>query len=111
MPLKWFCCRFRPPRLPKTHPMREHTGFAYISQFLQGSSLDMAKLKKSPAKTTKRVARVEVKSSTKVPDDRHDRVIEPVKGKLGVMIPGMGAVATTFVAGVEAIRKGIAHPI
>ena len=37
--------------------------------------------------------------------------IEPAKGKLGVMIPGMGAVATTFVAGVEAIRKGIAKPI
>ena len=37
--------------------------------------------------------------------------IEPAKGKLGVMIPGMGAVATTFVAGVEAIRKGLASPI
>src|SRR5260370_10982366 len=37
--------------------------------------------------------------------------IQPAKGKLGVMIPGMGAVATTFVAGVEAIRKGIASPI
>src|SRR6201994_508371 len=33
------------------------------------------------------------------------------KGKLGVMIPGMGAVATTFVAGVEAVRKGISAPI
>ena len=33
------------------------------------------------------------------------------KGKLGVMLPGMGAVATTFVAGVEAIRKGLAKPI
>jgi myo-inositol-1-phosphate synthase len=33
------------------------------------------------------------------------------KGKLGVMLPGMGAVATTFVAGVEAIRKGISKPI
>jgi myo-inositol-1-phosphate synthase len=33
------------------------------------------------------------------------------KGKLGVMIPGMGAVATTFVAGVEAVRKGLAKPI
>ena len=33
------------------------------------------------------------------------------KGKLGVLIPGMGAVATTFVAGVEAVRKGIAKPI
>src|ERR1041385_7165646 len=38
-------------------------------------------------------------------------VIQPAKGKLGVMIPGMGAVATTFVAGVEAVRKGIAKPI
>src|SRR5499427_1102907 len=37
--------------------------------------------------------------------------IEAAKGKLGVMIPGMGAVATTFVAGVEAIRKGLAKPI
>jgi myo-inositol-1-phosphate synthase len=37
--------------------------------------------------------------------------MEPAKGKLGVMIPGMGAVATTFVAGVEAVRKGLAKPI
>ncbi len=37
--------------------------------------------------------------------------IAPATGKLGVMIPGMGAVATTFMAGVEAIRKGIAEPI
>jgi len=37
--------------------------------------------------------------------------IAPASGKLGVMIPGMGAVATTFIAGVEAIRKGIAEPI
>jgi len=37
--------------------------------------------------------------------------IQAANGKLGVMIPGMGAVATTFVAGVEAIRKGLAKPI
>src|ERR1700757_1494994 len=37
--------------------------------------------------------------------------IAPAKGKLGVMIVGMGAVATTFVAGVEAVRRGIAKPI
>ncbi len=37
--------------------------------------------------------------------------IGAAKGKLGIMIPGMGAVATTFVAGVEAIRKGISKPI
>ena len=37
--------------------------------------------------------------------------LKPAKGKLGIMIPGMGAVATTFVAGVEAIRRGHAKPI
>src|SRR5438309_10492037 len=37
--------------------------------------------------------------------------IEAPKGKLGVMIPGMGAVATTLIAGVEAVRRGFAKPI
>ncbi len=37
--------------------------------------------------------------------------IQAPRGKLGIMIPGMGAVATTFVAGVEAVRKSIAKPI
>jgi myo-inositol-1-phosphate synthase len=37
--------------------------------------------------------------------------IAPATGKLGVMIPGMGAVATTFVAGVEAVRRGLSKPI
>ena len=37
--------------------------------------------------------------------------VAPAQGKLGIMIPGMGAVATTFVAGVEAVRKGISSPI
>src|SRR5512135_1219561 len=37
--------------------------------------------------------------------------IRPAKGKLGVMIPGMGAVATTFVARVEAVRRGLAQPV
>lgn len=32
-------------------------------------------------------------------------------GKLGIMMPGLGAVATTFIAGVYAIRRGIAKPI
>src|SRR5438067_11641113 len=34
--------------------------------------------------------------------------IQAPKGKLGVMIPGMGAVATTFISGVEAVRRGLA---
>jgi myo-inositol-1-phosphate synthase len=44
-------------------------------------------------------------------DQRSGTEIQAPKGKLGVMIPGMGAVATTFVAGVEAVRKGLAKPI
>ena len=39
------------------------------------------------------------------------QTIEPAKGKLGILIPGLGAVATTFIAGVEAVKKGIAQPI
>ena len=37
--------------------------------------------------------------------------ITPATGKLGIMIPGMGAVATTLIAGVEAVRRGLAKPI
>jgi myo-inositol-1-phosphate synthase len=37
--------------------------------------------------------------------------IKPAHGKLGVLLPGMGAVATTFVAGVEAVRRGKAKPL
>src|SRR5690349_16790299 len=34
----------------------------------------------------------------------------PHAGKLLVLTPGMGAVATTFIAGVEAVRRGLAKP-
>ena len=37
--------------------------------------------------------------------------VKPASGKLGILMPGMGAVATTFIAGVMAIRKGIGHPV
>ncbi len=36
--------------------------------------------------------------------------IPPASGKLGVLLPGMGAVATTFVAGVEAVKAGLGEP-
>ena len=49
------------------------------------------------------------KSSSQEPADSSP--IQPANGKLGIMIPGMGSVATTLVAGVEAVRKGIAKPI
>src|SRR5438094_5329892 len=37
--------------------------------------------------------------------------IETPSGKLGVLIPGLGAVSTTFISGVEAVKKKIAQPI
>lgn len=40
-----------------------------------------------------------------------DITIEKPTGKLGVLLPGLGAVATTFIAGIAAIKKGIALPI
>ncbi|KIE49375.1 MAG: inositol-3-phosphate synthase [marine actinobacterium MedAcidi-G2B] len=37
--------------------------------------------------------------------------IEPASGKLGILTPGIGAVSSTFIAGVIAARKGLAAPI
>jgi myo-inositol-1-phosphate synthase len=37
--------------------------------------------------------------------------IPPAKGKLGVLLPGMGAVTSTFIAGVELVKKGLGKPI
>jgi myo-inositol-1-phosphate synthase len=37
--------------------------------------------------------------------------IQEADGRLGVLIPGLGAVATTMIAGVEAIKKGLALPV
>ena len=37
--------------------------------------------------------------------------IKPASGRLGVLTPGLGAVATTFIAGVIAARQGLAAPI
>jgi myo-inositol-1-phosphate synthase len=37
--------------------------------------------------------------------------IAPADGKLGVLLPGLGAVSTTFIAGVEAVKRGLAAPI
>ncbi len=42
---------------------------------------------------------------------RETPTIAPAEGKLGVLLPGLGAVSTTFIAGVEAIKKGVAAPI
>lgn len=37
--------------------------------------------------------------------------IKEPKGKMGILIPGIGAVSTTMIAGVMAIRKGLSKPI
>ena len=38
-------------------------------------------------------------------------MIKETKGKLGILLPGMGAVASTLIAGVYAVNKGISKPI
>jgi myo-inositol-1-phosphate synthase len=43
--------------------------------------------------------------------EKNGAEIAPAKGKLGVLLVGLGAVSTTFIAGVEAIKKGLAEPI
>ena len=37
--------------------------------------------------------------------------IASADGKLGILLPGLGAVATTLIAGVYAVNKGISKPI
>jgi len=39
------------------------------------------------------------------------RRIPPAKGRLGVLLPGMGAVTSTFIAGVELVKKGLGKPV
>ena len=42
--------------------------------------------------------------------DRSRDQIAPAEGKLGVLLVGLGAVSTTFIAGVEAARRGLNKP-
>jgi myo-inositol-1-phosphate synthase len=37
--------------------------------------------------------------------------VAPAEGRLGVLLPGLGAVSTTFIAGVESVRRGRSRPI
>src|SRR6187549_3368499 len=37
--------------------------------------------------------------------------IAPAEGKLGILLVGLGAVSTTLVAGVEAVKRGISAPV
>jgi myo-inositol-1-phosphate synthase len=44
-------------------------------------------------------------------EQRSSTPIRPAKGRLGILTPGMGAVATTFYAGVEAVKQGLGVPV
>jgi myo-inositol-1-phosphate synthase len=46
-----------------------------------------------------------------VSEEKKGAEIAPAKGKLGVLLVGLGAVSTTTIAGVEAIKRGLAEPI
>ena len=37
--------------------------------------------------------------------------IAPAEGKLGILLVGLGAVSTTLIAGVEAVKRGISEPV
>ncbi len=49
-------------------------------------------------------------NDTKAGKNRSGRDIEPPAGKLGILLVGLGAVATTFIAGVESVRRGRSQP-
>jgi len=51
-------------------------------------------------------------TKTKKSKVKRKELADPNDGKLGVLLPGMGgAVSTTFIAGIEAIKRGIGKPI
>src|ERR1700678_318566 len=116
-PLNRFSARLAAPVCKSAVRCENILGLHIPTDSYRGSGQNMATRNKSAKTTSKktttsRTATVEVKSSGKAPrSSRPNGTIQPAEGKLGVMIPGMGAVATTFVAGVEAIRKGLAKPI
>jgi myo-inositol-1-phosphate synthase len=43
--------------------------------------------------------------------EKHRTPIAPARGKIGVLLVGLGAVSTTFIAGVHAVRRGLSKPI
>lgn len=40
-----------------------------------------------------------------------EQTIRPPRGRLAVLMPGLGAVATTLIAGVAAVRRQLAEPV
>src|SRR5207245_9260730 len=56
-------------------------------------------------------ARLAISERTVIVAQQYGRDVAPAKGKLGVMLGGLGAVSTTFIGGVDNIRRGTALPI
>src|SRR5512147_461870 len=50
-------------------------------------------------------------SARKIQMNAPERQIRPAQGKLGVLLVGLGAVSSTFIAGMELIKKGLGKPI
>tara|TARA_B000000441_G_C21499376_1_gene208491 strand:- start:26 stop:565 length:540 start_codon:yes stop_codon:yes gene_type:complete len=49
--------------------------------------------------------------ASKSRNPKTNREISPPKGRLGVLLPGIGAVASTLIAGVSLVKKGLGEPI
>src|SRR5580700_9021948 len=106
--------RVQPRSFAKVPPhARTYKVCISIQTLTEGSGQNMATRNKSAKlAAASKALEIDLKKYVKARDSSQPNgTIQPAKGKLGVMIPGMGAVATTFVAGVEAIRKGLAKPI
>ena len=43
--------------------------------------------------------------------EQKENSVKPAEGRLGILVVGNGAVATTFMTGVLMTRKGLAKPI
>ncbi|NUQ20233.1 MAG: inositol-3-phosphate synthase [Gemmatimonadaceae bacterium] len=46
-----------------------------------------------------------------MPGSSSSSSVRPATGRLGIITPGLGAVATTFIAGVESVRRGLSKPV
>src|SRR5450631_3233943 len=82
--------------------------------FVSRTLIQLAQLKSGPMGSHRRGNRGLGETMSTEQKGGHETAtaqIGPAKGKLGVMVVGLGAVATTMIAGVEAVRRGLAKPI
>jgi myo-inositol-1-phosphate synthase len=82
--------------------------------FVSRTLIQLAQLKSGPMGSHRRGNRGLGETMSTEQKGGHETAtskVAPATGKLGVMVVGLGAVATTMIAGVEAIRRGLAKPI